>query len=55
MYSYSNRGPITKGDNRVLGWVKVLGLKACTKPMEVLPKSPNKRGTIGGPRFAAIT
>ena len=52
MYSYSNRGPITKGDNRVLGWVKVLGWKACTKPQEVLRKSlkskqkRNNRGSL---------
>ena len=55
MYSYSNRGPITKGDNRVHGWVKVHGWKACTKPMEVVPKKfkykqkkDNRGSTIEG-------
>ena len=38
LYSCSNRGPITIEDNRVHDCPEVHGCKACTKPMEVVPK-----------------
>ena len=41
LYRHSNRGPITIEDNRVHGW------KACTKPMEVVPKKYQQKDNRG--------
>ena len=57
-YIHSNRGPTTKVDNRVPGWVKVPSWKVCTKPMGAASqkfKYEQKRDSIGGPQLQVFT